>query len=89
MTASRRPVSSRCDPEIWDAARAASQGMLAHDPNYSLSQLLEDALLAEVDRLSREHNEGRRWPLVDRVRPGRRVSSELSESGHPGYEGKR
>lgn len=78
----RRPVSGRCDPEVWEAARAASQGMLDHDPSYSLAQLLEDALLAETRRLERAFNGGRRWPLVVEVRPGRRAASR-SAPGSP------
>lgn len=79
MTGSRRPVSSRCDPAVWDAARAASQGMLAHDPTYSLSQLLEDALTAEIVRLEQEYNDGAAWPDVATVRPGRRTGRNGDE----------
>lgn len=54
--------------------------MLAHDPTYSLSQLLEDALTAEIDRLQQIYNHGDAWPNVHTVRPGRRTGSNGERS---------
>lgn len=73
MSVSRVPVSTRCDPEVWAAARAAAQGMLAHDPQYSLAQLVEDALRREVDRLTQAHHNGRPWSPAPSLRRGRRL----------------
>lgn len=72
---SRVPVSTRCDEAVWESARAAAQGMLAHDPTYSLAKLVEDALKQEVSRLAELHNEGDNWPQAAPLRRGRRLSS--------------
>lgn len=71
----RRPVSARCDPQIWDAARATVQGMTAVDPGYTLSDLLERALTTEVQRLQVEHHGGAEWPAARTLRRGRRPAS--------------
>lgn len=71
----RRPVSARCDPQVWDAARAAAQGMTEVDPGYTLSDLLERALTAEVRRLEIEHHGGAEWPAAHSLRRGRRPAS--------------
>lgn len=71
--AKRIPVSTRCDPEVWDAARAATAGMMRINPGYSLSQLVEDALRHEVIRLSTEHHGGEPWPAAEALRRGRRI----------------
>ena len=68
----RRAISARCDPEVWDAARAAAQGMAEHDPAYTLSDLLERALAVEVRRLEVEHHGGTEWPPAHTLRRGRR-----------------
>ncbi len=70
-------MSSRIDSGVWQAARATVTGMLAHDPSYSLASLLEDALIAEIDRLEREHHGGEPWPdpPSPSLRRGRRTSS--------------
>lgn len=73
MTAGRIPVSTRCDPAVWDQARAAVQGMLAYDPHYSMAQLVEDALGREVTRLAQEFNDGEPWGEVAALRRGRRI----------------
>lgn len=74
MSEARRvPVSTRCDPAVWEAARAAAAGMMRVDPGYSLSQLVEDALRREVARLSDEHHEGEPWPAPEALRRGRRI----------------
>lgn len=76
MTGStRRPVSARCDPEVWEAARAAVQGMATFDPGYTMSDLLEDALTTEVRRLEVEHHGGVQWPPAYTLRRGRRPAS--------------
>lgn len=76
MTGSgRRAVSARCDAEVWDAARATAQGMVQVDPDYTLSDLLEDALAAEVRRLEEAHHDGERWPPAHQLRRGRRPMS--------------
>ncbi len=76
MTSSgRRPVSARCDADVWEAARATAKGMAAVDPDYTLSDLIEDALASEVRRLETTHHDGVRWPPADSLRRGRRPMS--------------
>lgn len=75
MTRRRIPVSTRCDVEVWERARAAVVGMQYLDPSYSLTRLVEDALTAEVTRLAHEHREGEPWPQVEQLRRGRRFTS--------------
>ena len=75
MSQGRIPVSTRCDEEVWQQARAAAVGMQYLDPSYSLTRLVEDALTAEVERLAAEHRAGEPWPEVEQLRRGRRVTS--------------
>lgn len=70
----RIPVSGRCDAQVWERARATAQGMLAHDPTYTVARLLEDALAAEASRLEDAYNQGRPWPTPQNLRQGRRAS---------------
>lgn len=56
-TSSRVAVSTRCDERVWRRARSVAVGMLATDPQYTLSDLIEKALQAECDRLEAEHGE--------------------------------
>jgi hypothetical protein len=42
----------------------------------SLSQMAEAALLAENERLEREHNEGQPFPALGRVKTGRPLGSK-------------
>ncbi|MDN5803886.1 MAG: hypothetical protein L0H26_04745 [Microlunatus sp.] len=73
MSAAREAVSTRCDPVVWNEGRAAAQGMLAHDPRYSMAQLVEDAIRREVSRLAEEFNDGRPWEPTGALRRGRRI----------------
>lgn len=70
----RKAYSTRCDSEIWESARSAVQGMLRVDPGFTLSDLVEAAIAAEVERLQIEHNDGQPWPPATALRRGRRVS---------------
>lgn len=80
----RRPVSFRCDIEAWDLARATARGMLAIDPNYSLTELLESALNREMRRLEAAHNHGQPWrPATVHFRPGRRIDSRPGRVRRP------
>lgn len=74
-TAGRRPVSARCDAEVWESARATAQGMAEVVPDYTLSDLIETALASEVRRLETAHHDGERWPPADSLRRGRRPMS--------------
>lgn len=73
MTSTRVPVSTRCDQQVWDRARAAVAGMLRHDPRYSLADLVEAALVAEIDRLEAEYNEGAAFGPAGPLPRGRRL----------------
>ncbi len=73
MSVAREPVSTRCDPVVWDEGRAAVQGMLAHDSHYSMAQLVEDAIRREVARLAEEFNGGEPWAPAGALRRGRRI----------------
>lgn len=71
---SRDRFSTQVSAAVADRARATVAGMLAVDPDFSLAQLTEQALVAEIERLERDHHGGRPWPGVTRgLRPGRRV----------------
>lgn len=80
MSAPREAVSTRCDPVVWDEGRAAAQGMLAHDPHYSMAQLVEDAIRREVARLEAEFNEGQPWAPTAGLRRGRRIEKRLDRN---------
>ena len=71
----RIPVSTRCREDVWEAARAAAQGMLRHDPTFSLTRLVEAGLAAESARLAAEFNDGEPWPPATGLRRGRRLST--------------
>lgn len=71
--ASRIPISTRCDPEVWDRARATVAGMLRHDPRFSLAELIEHALEAEAARLEEQFNGGERWSAPGALPRGRRL----------------
>lgn len=71
----RIPVSTRCREDIWEAARAAAQGMQRHDPTFSLARLVEAAVAAEAARLAEEFNGGEPWPLSNGLRRGRRLTT--------------
>lgn len=73
MSAARDPVSTRCDPVVWDEGRAAAKGMLAHNPQFSMAQLVEDAIRREVVRLAAEFNDGQPWAPAAALRRGRRI----------------
>lgn len=70
----REPLSTRCDSGVQQAARDTVAGMLAHDPSFSMTTLVEQALIAEVERLSIEHNGGQPWPRSAGLRRGRRTA---------------
>ena len=72
MSTSRRvAVSTRCDRDIWQRARAVAIGQMTHDPRFTLSDLIERALEQECDRLEAAH--GGPFPAVDGdLRRGRR-----------------
>lgn len=58
--------------------------MLAIDPNYSLSGLLESALSREIQRLEAAHNDGQSWrPTTGNFRPGRRIDSKPGRVRRP------
>lgn len=70
--------------EVLDRARAAAVGMQRMNPAYSLSQLVEEAVRAHVDRLERAHHEGRAWePPSAPLRRGRRIEERDREEGSP------
>lgn len=73
MSAAREAFSTRCDPVVWNEGRAAVQGMLAHNPHYSMAQLVEDAIRREVARLEMEFNDGQPWEPAGALRRGRRI----------------
>lgn len=77
---SRERFSTQVSPNVADRARATVAGMLAVDPDFSLAQLVEQALASEIARLEREHHGGRPWPgVARRLRPGRRVQGAVGE----------
>lgn len=68
----RVSVSTRCNEEVWNRARAVAVGMVSEDPRFTLSDLIEQALVRECDRLEAEH--GGPWPEVSGdLRRGRRI----------------
>lgn len=70
--ARRVSVSTRCDETVWNRARSVAVGMVSEDPRFTLSDLIEQALSRECDRLEAEH--GGPWPEVSGdLRRGRRI----------------
>lgn len=75
--ASRIPVASQCDPEVWNSVKATVRGMMTTvDPDYTLAQFVEDALAEQVRRLQREYHGDRPWPEAGDLRRGRRVGQQ-------------
>jgi len=65
----RRPktkpkVSFYQDPEDTARARAALLNTLTTEGNRSLSEFIDRAVMAEVERLERKHNNGKPWESV-------------------------
>jgi len=74
-----RPVKRRVEPvkldgEVLDQARAAVWWLMNHgQPTATLKAVGERALLAEVQRLADEYNDGRPFPLMGSLPRGNRV----------------
>jgi hypothetical protein len=67
--------STQVSPAVQARVRATVRGVVAATgTDYSLAQLVEDALMAYCARLEEQYHFGSPWPLSDRpLRPGPRV----------------
>jgi len=68
--------STQVSPAVQARVRATVRGMAsATGTDYSLAQLVEDALRAYCDKLQEQYHFGTPWPLSDRrLRPGPKVA---------------
>lgn len=76
MTAgSKDRFSTQVSGETQARVRAAVRGVAsATRTDYTLSQLVEEALAAYCDRLEAQYHDGHPWPVVERpLRPGARM----------------
>lgn len=70
----RRVEPVKFDGEVLDQARAAVWWLMNHgQPTVTLKAVGERALLAEVQRLADEYNDGRPFPLVGALPRGNKV----------------
>lgn len=78
----RTVLTVRVDVEMVARARATALGVQQRDPRFSLADLVESALRAEVARLESEYNRGRPWPArlgADPLRRPRLASEGTTE----------
>lgn len=61
--------------DVIDRARRTVTAMQNHDPRYTLTRLVGDALTTHVERLEATHNQGRPFPKAAGLRPGRPPSN--------------
>lgn len=84
MTGQRRTkLTVQISAETAQAARAAAVGMQQRvSPNYTLGQLVEDAVREHVRRLEADHHDGTPWPVSDApLRPGARLGGRAPHEG--------
>ncbi|MDO5633442.1 MAG: hypothetical protein Q4G34_01020 [Micrococcus sp.] len=74
----KRQLSTRVAGDVLQEARAAVAAMQRIDgPAYTLSRLVEDALVAETARLRAEHHHGEPFPATQSpLPPGTRLRRE-------------
>ena len=69
----RERFSTQVLPSIATRARATVRGvqLATGGADYSLAQLVEDAITAYCEHLESTYNDGRPWTTRDRLPPGR------------------
>lgn len=71
----KQVLSTQVDSELLDRVRACVRGVgRVTGTDYTLVQLVRDALSKECDALEAAHHDGKPWPTIPApLRPGRRV----------------
>lgn len=82
----RQAFGTQVDADLQERVRAAVGGVRrATGTEYTLAQLVEDALTRHVLELEEAHNDGQPFPVLDApLRRGRRV--DISWRSHPAQE---
>ena len=57
-------LTTQVPADLRERVRAAVTGLRKVDPDYTLSQLVTDALTAHVSELERRHHSGVPWPYA-------------------------